>query len=69
MGYNFESEREMGVETKTGFKPIQMIGKVSGIKGRKDSRTDEFLICGTEDQTQKLSLDSVLLLSHIPTPR
>lgn len=22
MGYNFESEREMGVETKTGFKPI-----------------------------------------------
>lgn len=35
MEYNFESEREMGVETKTGFKPIWMIGKGSGIKGRK----------------------------------
>lgn len=69
MDYNFESEREMGVETKTGFKSIQMIGKGSGIKGRKNSRTAEFLLCGTEEQTQKLSLDSVLLLSHIPTPQ
>lgn len=69
MEYNFESEREMGVDTKTGFKPIQMIGKGSGIKGRKDPRTAEFLLCGTEDQTQKLSLASALSLSHIPTPR
>lgn len=51
MEYNFESEREMGVETKTRFKSISMIGKGSGIKGRKTSRTAEFLLCGTEDQT------------------